>query len=258
MDILSMENEMVAWLFTHKQDALSPTQMGWIGISFLVFFVFVCIVSHGIFKEDVKKLSWCISLFNSLAATIFGFLYVTVNYLRHKDFFFMGPDPDLIFYSVAPVDIIACIWFAVACIVDLSFGSMYYPKYIDVLTGWVHHFVYIWMMYFGITGNGLFVQAKPFASAFVYMLVEELPTFLMALGNVIPNLRVNLRFGISFLILRVMFHTYMISWGYFSKIHTPALCLYGLTLTLHVKWQIDWVHSYIRRRNEKKKEDKTK
>ena len=114
----------------------------------------------------------------------------------------LGPNPELIFYSVAPIDIIACIWFAVACTVDLIFGCVYYPKHVDMLTGWIHHIIYIWMMYFSVTGNGLFITARPFASAFVYMLIEEVPTFQMALGNVMPKFRVDLSFGVSYLILR--------------------------------------------------------
>ena len=47
-------------------------------------------------------------------------------------------------------------------------------------------------MIISTTGNGFFMTAIPFASSFVFMLIEEFPTFLLALGSVYPSLRTGL------------------------------------------------------------------
>ena len=180
MGLLDMENSMVSYLFTSTGEypPLSKEQIVMVGGVCTAIFAIVAFISYQTFKKEEKKMGWCISLFNSFVSTCVGCYYLAVNIKRHDHFFGYGPDPRLIFYSVAPIDTIICIWFAVACVTDLLFGAIYYPKYLDPLSGWVHHIVYIWMMYFSCTGDGLFVKAEPFASAFVYMLIEEFPTFL--------------------------------------------------------------------------------
>lgn len=234
---------MVSYLFTSTDQipSLSTEQLIIVGGSCSVIFCIVSFISYTIFKDDRKKMGWCISLFNSFVSTCIGSYYLAVNIKRHDNFFGYGPDPRLIFYSVAPIETIICIWFAVACMTDLIFGIMCYSKYLDPLTGWFHHIVYIWLMYFGCTGDGVFVKAEPFASSFVYMLIEEFPTFLMALGYVVPKMRVNKRFGLSFFILRIVYHSYIVSWAYISGFHFPGMCLYYLTLTLHGYWMMGWV-----------------
>ena len=196
-------------------------------------------------KKRTKKLSWCISLLNSGAMTILGAIYLYLNVTRHENFFFYGPEPSLIFYSVAPLEVFTCIWFALACIYDLLFGLLFYPSHIQFLTGWFHHGIFIWMMYFSCTGSGLFLTAHPFASAFVYMLIEELPTFLLALGSVLPDFRTDLGFGVTFFLLRICYHAYIVSFAYISKFHTPGMCLYYLTLTMHLNWFYGWIVSYF-------------
>ena len=248
MGLLSMENSMVSYLFTPsgQYPPLSHKQLLLVSGVCTAIFGIVALISYNVFKKDQKKMAWCISLFNSFVSTCFGCYYLGVNLKRHDNFFGFGPDPNVIFYSVAPIENIACIWFAVACVVDIIFGVICYPKYLDLLTGWVHHIVYIWMMYFSCTGNGVFVKDKPFASAFVYMLIEEFPTFLLALGSVVPKMRVNKRFGLSFFILRIVYHTYIVSWAYISRFHFPGMCLYYLTLALHGNWMFGWVKQQLK------------
>jgi len=259
MGLLSMENSMVSYLFTPtgQYPPLPKDQLILVSCVFTAIFALVSFVSYNMFKSDRKKMAWCISLFNSFVSTCFGCYYLAVNIKRHDHFFGYGADPNLIFYSVAPIENIICIWFAVACIVDVVFGVICYPKYLDPLSGWIHHIVYIWMMYFSCTGDGIFVRDKPFASAFVYMVIEEFPTFLLALGSVVPKMRVNMRFGLSFFILRILYHAYIVSWAYVSKFHFPGMCLYYLTLVMHGNWMIGWVKQQLKRRSKIEHNKKT-
>ena len=227
----------IAWsLFTPsgQYPPLSHEQLLLVGGVCTAIFGIVALISYNVFKKDQKKMAWCISLFNSFVSTCFGCYYLGVNLKRHDNFFGFGPDPNVIFYSVAPIENIACIWFSVACVVDIISGVICYPKYLDLLTGRVHQIVYIWMMYFSCTGNGVFVKDKPFASAFVHA-HEELQLFFSTRVSS-TQMRVNKRFGLSFFILRIVYHTYIVI-GHISVDFTFPGCV--CTILLIFVWKLD-------------------
>ena len=95
-------------------------------------------------KKTNKQLAWTISLLNSFVTTVFGMFYVFSNVLLKTDFFLYGPKMEDVFYSVGSAERVACIWFAVACITDLLYGVIFYPKNVDPLTGYFHHSFFIW------------------------------------------------------------------------------------------------------------------
>ena len=99
---------------------------------------------NGIKIKTNKKLAWTISLLNSFVTTVFGIFYVFSNASFKKNFFHYGPKMEDMFYSVGNAERIACIWFAVACITDLFYGVIFYPKNVDPLTGYFHHSFFIW------------------------------------------------------------------------------------------------------------------
>jgi hypothetical protein len=78
------------------------------------------------------------------------------------------------------LDRFICTFFGTFCCLDLIFGVVFYPKQLDLLTGWVHHGMYLWLMYY--------LHSNSIQGGFSLFLVEELPTFLLALGNVIQAL----------------------------------------------------------------------
>lgn len=196
-----------------------------------------------VFFPETKKLAWIISLFNSGMMLVAGIVYLTVKSSSYVKLFTFEPDRRL-FHGIDNFSALVCIWFACANLMDLAFGMIFYRSQLGLITAYFHHTVFIWIMITATTGNGGFITVTRFAPAFAAMLVEELPTFLLALGSVFPSLRTDLGFGISFFALRICLHLHSLVYGLYSAIDGPVVGLYLLTLTMHVNWFYSWVTKY--------------
>ncbi len=177
---------------------------------------------------------------------LIGVVYLVVKRSEYvKVFSFQTPDKYL-FHGIDNVSALTCIWFALANVIDLAFGLVFYRKQLGLITAYFHHSVFIWMMVAATTGNGGFLTVTPFAPAFTAMLIEEFPTFLLALGSVFPSMRSDLGFGVSFFLLRIALHVCYLAYGVFSGIDKPVIGLYVLTLVMHLNWFYAWVTKYGR------------
>ncbi len=196
------------------------------------------------YVKEQKRLAWIISLVNSGVTTMIGIVYLSVKASEYKALFtFDSPQREL-YHGIDNISALTCIWFAVANVFDLGFGLLFYRKYLGLITAYIHHTVFIWMMVAATTGNGGFLTVAPFAAAFTSMLIEELPTFLLALGSVFPSLRTDLGFGLTFFALRILLHVYYMVFGIYSRIDKPVICLYALTLVMHLNWFYAWATKY--------------
>mmetsp|Transcript_73 Transcript_73/g.219 ORF Transcript_73/g.219 Transcript_73/m.219 type:complete len:256 (-) Transcript_73:3634-4401(-) len=146
-------------------------------------------------------------------------------------------------------------YFRVTLLTDLGMGVLFYPDQLDLLTSWFHHLAYFCLMNWAITKHVTF--------AFSLFLVEELPTFLLALGSINKRLRTDYGFGLSFFILRILYHsvhfyTIFITWsrdtdGLMDVIRFNML----LTMALHLYWFKGWVGQQMRRLNGKERKKKS-
>ena len=212
-------------------------------------------------KKAMKRLSWVLSCFNSGLLTALGFAYVV--------FQFQESGFELQKHSLQHIDnfsALTCLWFAMFNVTDLVFGTIYYPKQMDPLTAYVHHPLFIYIMFACTTGyyggiswpsttswrSIIFDRVPPFSSSFMLVCAEELPTFILALGSVYPTLRSDLGFGVSFFLLRILYHAFVMLRGIYVGVHPFQSCLYGITLFMHMFWFKGWVTSM--RKNAKKKE----
>ncbi|WVQ69879.1 uncharacterized protein L199_008101 [Kwoniella botswanensis] len=127
------------------------------------------------------------------------------------------------------------------------FGSVFFGVYLFVglLTGWIHHTVYIGLMFY-------VVQAR-ITPIFLMGAVMELPTFDLAISNLFPSARNDLRFLSSFFIFRILFHSiYLIdcarpsSRAFMGNSWVPTVML-GLALIMHLSWFKGGVTGYIKR-----------
>jgi len=223
---------------------LSTAEIQTAAVIFSSILAVICVTGLVAFGKDVKRLSWTISLVNSFAMTVIGIIYLIVKVPQYQDLFFYGSYGRAPFHSVSNVAFLVSLWFGLANIVDLAFGIIFYPKYLGLLTAYVHHSVFIWIMLIATTGNGIFMTATPFASSFMIMLIEELPTFLLALGSVFPAFRTDLGFGLTFFLLRIAYHGYFLSYSAISGSDTVCIVLYSLTMLLHLNWFYNWVTKY--------------
>jgi len=213
-------------------------------ILFSLILCFIGIFAKIYFNHDIKKMSWIISLFNSFILTIIGIIYLYMKTPLYKDFFLFGNNGRKLFHSSDNIAVLTCIWFGLANFFDLLFGLLFYAKFLDPLTAYVHHTVYIWLMITSTTGYGFFTHCEVFCVGFVYVGIEELPTFLLALGSVFPSLRTDIGFGVTFFVLRLVYHSYMLIYTILSKSDSIVTILYILTLILHIFWFTTWMTKY--------------
>ncbi|KAI8925916.1 hypothetical protein BC831DRAFT_550258 [Entophlyctis helioformis] len=120
-------------------------------------------------------------------------------------------------------------------LMDVVVGSLVYPRHVQLLTGYVHHAVYA----------GLIIDLMRHRIAFVLcpMGLMELPTFLLALGNVVAPLRAQLHlpFGVCFVVTRLVFHAVLV-WRVVRATAGQRFWIYvACTLPLHVWWFRGWL-----------------
>lgn len=223
-----------------EDNDLSKREVLNLAVLFSAILFFYCLLSKYVFHEE-KRLAWAISLLNSALLSLCGVFYAVI---KGPSFVSSIGNTKSELHNVNNFCIIVCTWFAIACAVDILFGLMCYRKHLGLITAYFHHFLFIWMMVFSCTGNGLFVTSRPFASSFVLATIEEIPTFLLALGSAFKSLRTDLGFGISFFILRIVFHVILLADSIYSRCDTPILCIYFLTLSMHLNWFYGWITKY--------------
>ncbi len=230
-------------------------------------------------KRVRKRLSWVLSLWNSLFMTVAGFAY-----WYHKFGTLWDPRKVIAQLSDAPDDLdgfwikrdnfggAIMIWFCVFNFMDIIVGSLLARECLDPLTTWVHHPFFSFLMVVGLTGNlfpfgdhlvaqlgatlgtqhGLTVfmrstvlpamSTPTYTGPFVCSIVEELPTFFLALGSVFPSLRSDIAFGLTFFVLRIVFQALLFfsyrPWN-FGKL------ILGLPFLMHIFWFRSWSQKYL-------------
>jgi hypothetical protein len=125
-------------------------------------------------------------------------------------------------------------------VVDLGVGSIFYPKRINLVAGWVHHSVYIYIL-LDFLMSGIPGMLGPYA-------MLEFPTFLLALGNLNPKWRTDLLFGAVFFATRIAYHAffiyryYQLCFGYSFFYYTAAV------FPMHCFWFYSWVKGQMKKR----------
>jgi hypothetical protein len=229
-----------------EEYTLSDTDIRQAIIIFVILLLIIVIVTKRNIT-DPKKISWALSLCNSFIMMNLGFFYLAAK-ADIKGLFSYGYEhnnlQEVFHANPSNFTSLTCLWFSVANIFDLVYGFIY-RKNIDPVSGVFHHAVFIWMSLACSTGNGaLFNFRKPFASSFAICLIEEIPTFLLALGKLFPLFRTNNGFGLSFFIFRIVYHTYFMTYAFYLKADTPVLVLFIMVFLLHVTWFQAWLKMY--------------
>jgi hypothetical protein len=214
----------------------------------VIFAIILCIIGFGsklILGKDEKRLSWVISLFNSGLMSAAGIIYAVMKTRSHHwAALTFGAGGRAAFHTRDNFVVLVCIWFALANFADVAFGVMFYRRQLQFLTAWIHHPVFIWVMYCSTTGDATFAQVGPFAAFFGMVTLEEIPTFLLSLGTVFPACRTDAGFGITFFLFRIAYHIYVGAAAFYADVSIVPKVLVLLTLTLHAFWFSSWVSSY--------------
>lgn len=127
-------------------------------------------------------------------------------------------------------------FFLTFVIYDSLRSYLFYPGHMELLAGWIHHFVY-----FILGANAL---RWNFCYALCVMFVEEIPTCALALGQIYPDtFKSEWFFGMSFLILRLMFHAAIVTIAFIYTRKKSAVWSAGaLAFLVHLWWFIGWIH----------------
>lgn len=145
------------------------------------------------------------------------------------------------FHSIDNFSTLVCIWFGIANAFDLIFGLLCYREHLGLLTSYFHHTLYIWMMILCTTGRGGFTTITPFASCFTILVIEEFPILLLSLGRVFPQYDTDIAFGVSFFLLRLVYHSYCMVYAIYSGVDSLLIVLFLLTLGLHIYWFVGFL-----------------
>lgn len=225
------------------QNTIPPSQYPSICLLTTALYLLYFSLCLALIKEK-KRLAWCISLLNSSVTTLICIAYALVKTLASRGLFNAHPTLEMI-HGNDDVSTVTCLMFLCVNLLDLLLGLVFYRSCLGIMTTYVHHTLYMWLMVFLLTGNGGFTSTPtPFSMAFIWCLVEEFPTFLLALGSVFPSYRADLLFGVSFFLLRLVYHCYLFLLMVRLQTYSPILFLYGLTFVMHLEWFRAWFTKY--------------
>lgn len=163
-----------------------------ISFSSLICFFFYCI--HSGFTKTDKQISWILTFASSLVCTVASIPYFVLFWKSGWDMRQLSVDSNL--------HIAVVCFFISYLVLDLSLGSIYYKSRITVLTGWIHHPLYIGILFWLLRCRC--------SSFFTTNGILELPTLFLALGSFRDRWRCDLLFASSFFVLRLVFHAFMI------------------------------------------------
>jgi hypothetical protein len=151
-------------------------------------------------RGDSRARSW---LIQGLVAAVMGpaSLPFVVDALRSDDAGFLAMT-----HQDTPFSRALTIFFTVATALDLVVGVVAYPQHVEIVSGYLHHGVFILVSIFPLTTRT--------CGAFLAHTIIELPTLVLALGIVVPALRADLLFGASFFLLRIVYFFFSLSWHY--------------------------------------------
>eukprot|EP00873_Tetraselmis_striata_P037917 jgi/Tetstr1/458181/TSEL_044672.t1 len=157
-------------------------------------------------------------------------------------------DPAVVLMDT-PFSRFASRYFRVTLVVDLLLGVLFYRKQMDPLTTYFHHTAYFALLTWAINAR--------VTLCFMLFLVEEIPTFLLALGSIDRRLRHDLLFGGSWLVLRIVYHSvpfYTVFWLWNRAGFEDPVMLdvirgnLALTMALHLHWFSGWIRQQLRLR----------
>ena len=184
-----------------------------------------------------KQQSHYLSLLNAFITSISG---IYLNF----DFFHSSSISD----SRQIIQILTISYFISYLVCDMTLGFVFYKKEIQILTGYIHHSLYIFISIYSIFSDNTLLYCLYF--------VSEIPTFLLSIGTINSKFRTNKIFGFLFFLTRIVYHSFLMSIYFLPDIFPMAKFLnterqYTLTilslsiLGLHCFWFYKWYTKYF-------------
>ena len=203
-------------------------------------------------RRQRQQLAWALSCMNGLITSGLSVVYFYINIRQGRSLSTISfhlevtPSAAEMLLGRDNLSIIMITHLALNNIIDLVFGSMYYLEHLNIGTAWIHHIFYCWMIRACINGDAIIFKIKPFTRGLGTLLMLEIPTFILALGRVLPQYRSDFWFGVTFFTFRIVFHAYFILCTVLSNTDIDPGHYFFLisTFTIHCVWFSKWFKTY--------------
>jgi hypothetical protein len=184
-------------------------------VSFQTFFIYCFIYATIKNALPQSKARVYVSLLNSIVLSLYSYK-TFYNMQLHNVSYFLTQEPNynLTSYTLG--------YFSV----DLFLGHFFDRKHLNLLTGYIHHSVFIgFILYINMTHQ----------PNLIYIFVPfEIPTMLLDMHHLYKNEFLSILFGTNFFIFRILYNIYIVNslWQY-NQVH----CLISsLLCCLHLYW----------------------
>ncbi|KAI5989816.1 hypothetical protein F5J12DRAFT_922845 [Pisolithus orientalis] len=138
-------------------------------------------------------------------------------------------------------------------IADIVLGLLHYRSKVNWLTGWVHHSVYVFVVEYAIRMN--------WSHIFCLCAIMEIPTFVLAVATINPNLRSDVLFATTFFLTRIALHIRLGLSLFLQRARVsegsmgPGIIM-ACIFPLHAFWFSGCVKGFVRRNQQGKKKKK--
>jgi len=170
----------------------------------------------------LRQRAFVLSMYSSGVLCIVGLYFNSILYYNSFDIKQYITNFTLYDFALSKISIHM---FTGYLIMDLSIGMRDYRSYINSLTGYVHHIVYIF-----VNILSLYTGLYPLYCIFM---IAEIPTFILSAGSVYPRYRSDISFGITFALTRIVYFTFII---YILRQFNVIVYFAIPILFLHVYW----------------------
>jgi len=185
-----------------------------------------------------KQLSWILTTVASATMTI-----VSIPFMW--DYVLSGGDVKRV-RTLSTLTYTTTRIFQAYLVSDLMMGAIYYRSQVMLVTGWIHHILYVFVIQVTIE--------RAWTQIFCLCALMELPTFLLAISSLYPRLRSNIAFAVTFFMTRILLHiiwciSYLIPT---NRAHTtggsilPSVMLAAM-FPLHALWFRGCVKGFMKR-----------
>jgi len=114
---------------------------------------------------------------------------------------------------------------------DMIYGGIFEPAKINILSGYIHHSLYIALIYYikSVGHSNLIYLCLPF----------EIPTMILDINRLDIKKRFDIPFGISFVAWRLIYNMYLIN--LISQMNLYYMCITSLMFPIHLYWFALWL-----------------
>ncbi|KAN0082344.1 hypothetical protein V8E55_008139 [Tylopilus felleus] len=218
--------------FLSNMSRLATSTAFW--VSFVLLAVcYLLLASH---CTTVKQRSWVLTSLSSAAMSLLS-LPSVLQFAAAR-----GQLKHMVVYPVITDSVGR--FFQAYLIVDLTMGMLFYRSKVNFLTGWIHHSVYVFIVEYAIQGH--------WSHIFCLAAVMEIPTFVLALGSIMPRLRSDVFFAVCFFTTRIAFHIALCSSLVIQRNEVtngslgPAIIM-ACIFPLHAYWFTGCLKGFIKR-----------